>query len=179
MLTLTIPARQYFDERTQRFVDTSEYVLELEHSLVSLSKWESKWEKPFLGKNEHTIEQTIDYIRCMTLNEVSPEAYTLLDDALVREVVAYMEQKMTATFFNATSANKPSNEIITAEIIYYWMVSSQVPFECQYWHLNRLMTLLRVISQKNNPGKKMSKAEVLARNRQLNAERRAQMKTSG
>lgn len=179
MLTITIPARKHYDERSNRFIETPEYVIDLEHSLFSLSKWEEKWEKPFLGKEEKTAEETVDYIRAMTLTpNVPAEAYSQIDDDIVRQVSAYMDRKMTATWFS-NQDNKPSREIVTAELLYYYMVSGNVPFETQYWHLNKLMTLLRVIAQKNNPGKKMSRAEILQRNRALNEQRKAQMKTAG
>lgn len=179
MLKIVIPGMELFDERTQEFIYYSDEVIELEHSLVSISKWESYWNKPFLGKDEKSPEQVIDYIRCMTVTEnVDEELYGRLTERNVSEISEYINAPMTATTFSDLGS-KPSREIITSEIIYYWMVSYNIPFECQYWHLNRLLALIKVCNIKNNPPKKMSKQEVMERNKRLNAERRAKMNTTG
>lgn len=179
MLELIVPGREFFDEEKNEFVTSKATHLTLEHSLISLSKWESKWEKPFLS-SEKTTPETIDYIRCMTLTQnVDPIVYSSLTDDNVKDVIAYIEAKMTATTITNKEGRGPKGEIVTAEIIYYWMVTLNIPFECQKWHLNRLLTLIEVCSIKNQPSKKMSKNEILKHNRELNAARRARHKTRG
>lgn len=180
MLTVKVPlSDELFDNSTQQFVDGETFELQLEHSLVSLSKWESFFEKPFLGPEEKTFEETMWYIEAMTMTpDVPPDVYRKLSQQNMDEITKYVDAKMTATWFKA-EASKRQTEIITAEIIYYWMISLNIPFECQYWHFNRLMTLVQVINQKNAPEKKLSRAELAARNRQLNAERKAKLGTSG
>lgn len=180
MLRLTIPAVEQWDEEKMEFISTKETTLQLEHSLVSLSKWESKWQKPFYSKVERTMDEIIDYVKCMTITKNVPdEVYMYMTRDNVNEVSAYIENPMTATTFSDQNAKKGSNEQITAEIIYYWMVSLQIPMECERWHLNRLITLIRVCSIKNAPPKKMSKQEIMNRNRSLNAARRQQFNTKG
>lgn len=180
MLQITIPAVEQWDENKQEFVFTKEQTLQLEHSLVSLSKWESKWCKAFLTKQDKTIEETLDYIRCMTLTQnVNPEIYQYLTNGNIDEVNRYIEAPMTATYFSEDNASKTSREQITAELIYYWMISLNIPFECQKWHLNRLLTLIKVCNIKNQPPKKRSKNEIMSRNAALNAARRKQSNTKG
>ncbi|WP_289307875.1 hypothetical protein [uncultured Phocaeicola sp.] len=181
MLQITIPSRDdLWDESKGEFVTSKEQKLVLEHSLVSLSKWESKWCKPFLSKQEKTTEETIDYIRCMTLTQnVDPEVYNFLTDDNIRDVNAYIEAPMTATWFSNSNTGKQNREQITAELVYYWMIALNIPFECQKWHLNRLLTLIRVCEVKNSPPKKMSRRELLNRNAALNAARRKQLNSKG
>lgn len=180
MLELTIPASEVYDERISEFVRTEETVLRLEHSLASLSKWESEWEKPFMSKEEKTTEETLGYIRAMSLDaNTPPEVFHSLSNEHLKQINEYIEAKMSATWFNEKPQANRSREIITAEVIYYWMISMNIPLECENWHLNRLFTLIKVINQKNAPAKKMSKSELIARNRELNAERKAKLKTTG
>lgn len=179
MLTITIPAAEAWDEIKQEFVYTQEITLDLEHSLVSLSKWESKWQKAFLSSKNKTDEEILDYIRCMTITpNVNPNAYSYLTADNIKTINSYIEAPMTATVFSDRN-NKPSREIITAELIYYWLIALNIPFECQYWHLNRLLTLVKVCNIKNSPKKKMSKRDVMSRNAALNAARRKQLNTTG
>ncbi len=179
MLRITVPMRESFNEATNEFVYYPEETLELEHSLVSISKWEGKWHKPFLSSSEKSLEEILDYIQCMCLHEPDDiDIFNRLSKDNIIAINAYLDDPMTATTFNDTQ-KKGNREIITSEIIYYWMVAHNIPFECQHWHLNRLLTLIRVCNVKNSPEKKMSKQEILARNKQLNAERRKQLNTKG
>ena len=179
MLQLTIPSIEQWDEVNERFVWTKEYTLQLEHSLVSLSKWESRWHKPFLSREERTIEESIDYIRCMTITQnVEPEAYKFITSENIKAVTDYIAEPMTATTFHDEKKGV-NREIITAEVIYYWMVALQIPFECQKWHLNKLIALIKVCEVKNQPPKKMSKKETMSRNAALNAARRRSLNSKG
>ena len=180
MLQITIPATELWDEQKQKFIYTKEQTLSLEHSLVSLSKWESKWHKPFLSKTEKTVDETIDYIRCMTLTQnVKPEVYLGLTADNITQVNAYIEDSMTATFFSEDTSGKRSREVVTSELIYYWMIALNIPVKFEKWHLNRLLTLIRVCNIKNSPPKKYSKGEIMRRNAALNAARKKQLGTKG
>jgi len=177
MLTLVVPETELFDEVRNEFIFVKEQKLTLEHSLLSLSKWESKWHKPFLSKKEKTREETLDYLRCMTINSVDEEVYACLTPKMIERVDAYIGDSMTATTFS--DKKRPSHETITAELIYYWMVALNIPFECQKWHLNRLLTLVEVCSIKNQPPKKMSPRAIMQRNAALNASRRKALHSKG
>lgn len=180
MLTINIPAREFFDEETQTFLTTKEQTLQLEHSLISISKWESKWQKPFLSMNEKkTSEETIDYIKCMTITKnVDPNVYNYLSKDLINKINKYIESPMTATTFSDNTKGR-SREIITSELIYYWMISLNIPMECQQWHINKLLTLIRVCNVKNTPPKKMSRKEIANRYASLNAARRSKLHSKG
>lgn len=180
MLQIVVPATEQFNELTQEFISTKEQTLQLEHSLVSLSKWESKWCKPFLSKIEKTDEETIDYIKCMTLTQnVNPNVYRALTFSNIKEINNYIESPMTATRFSNEKQSGGNREIITSELIYYWMIALNIPMECQKWHLNRLLALIKVCNIKNQPAKKMSKREIMSRNASLNAARRQKLNSKG
>lgn len=181
MLKITIPGAEMWDEAKQEFIYTKPQSLALEHSLLSISKWESKWHKPYLTDKDKTFEETIDYIRCMTVTpNVDQSAYDGLTTDNVNSISEYIKDPMSATTFRKTeSDNHIGGEQITAELIYYYMVALNIPFECEKWHLNRLITLIRVCSIKNQPPKKMSKAEIMRRNAELNAERKKKLNTKG
>lgn len=180
MLQITIPGIELWDESREIFTQTKEQTLQLEHSLVSLSKWESKWGKAFLSKQEKTYEETIDYIKCMTITQnVDPNVYNCLSKSIIDKITEYIEAPMTATYFSKEQSSGNSREQVTSELIYYWMIALNIPFECQKWHLNRLLTLIRVCNIKNQPPKKMSKRAIMSRNAAINAARRKQLNTKG
>lgn len=182
MLQITIPATEKWDEVKEEFVYSKAYTIRLEHSLVSLSKWESAYCRPFLSKNKMTIMESIDYIRFMTLTQnVPPEAYYNITEDNMRAIEAYIDAPMTATWFSKEEKNKalPSRRVITAELIYSWMISLNIPLEWEKRHLNRLLALIKVCNIESQPPKKRSKRDLLTRNRELNAERRKRLNTSG
>lgn len=180
MLQLQIALEdESYDEDRKEFIESAVFTLRLEHSLVSLSKWESHFEKPFLNGKEKTEEETLWYIQAMAIDDqIPPEVFSRLSQANVDAIDAYISAKMTATWF-ADSKEKPNREVITAEIVYYWMISLNIPFECEHWHFNRLLTLIKVCNAKNAPEKNLTKQELAARNRKLNEERKRKYKTSG
>lgn len=181
MLQITIPSSEKWDEVKQEFVNTEGRTLQLEHSLVSISKWEAKWHKPFLANQEKTIEETQDYVRCMTLTQnVDPQVYCNLTNANIQTINQYIQDSMTATWFQKNYGGRGTvRETVTSELIYYWMITLNIPFECQKWHLNRLLTLIRVCNVKNSPRKKMSRKQLLSENRALNEARRKRLNTKG
>lgn len=180
MLELRLKGREFYNERTGEFVALKDTTLKLEHSLISLSKWESKWHKPFLGNEQKTTEEMLDYIRCMTISQnVDQSAYLMLTQDDMKQIEEYMANEMTATSFHEDRHARGSRRIITSEVIYSWMVSLQIPFECEKWHLNRLLTLIRVCNVENSPKKKMKGKDILKQNSQLNEARRKMMNTKG
>jgi hypothetical protein len=180
MLQITIPARELWDETRNEFVYRKEQTLQLEHSLVSLSKWESKWCKAFLSKKDKTYEETIDYIKCMTLTQnVSPDTYKYLTEDNFAQIEKYITAPMTATVFSEYGLVKNGSQVVTSEVIYYWMIALNIPPEYQKWHLNRLLTLIRVCNIKNQPPKKRSSRDIMSRNAALNAKRRKQLNSKG
>lgn len=180
MFQITVPAKELWDENKGEFIEIEETVLKMEHSLVSISKWESYWCKPFLSREEKTREEIIDYIRFMTTTpDVDPIIYTCLSNENIEQINKYIEAPMTATYISEAKSGRPSREQITSELIYYWMIALNIPFECQNWHINRLLTLIRVCNIKNQPQKKMSRREIASRNAALNAERRKRLNTKG
>ena len=181
MLKIEVPiSPEGWDEIKEEFVEPEVKVLQLEHSLVSLSKWESRWNKPFLTKQEKTEAELLDYIKCMTLTQnVDPEVYTRLSRENIIEINKYIEAPMTATYFSEDKSSGGGREQVTSELIYYWMIALNIPVEFEKWHLNRLLTLIKVCNIKNQPPKKRSRAEIMSRNAALNASRRKQFNTKG
>lgn len=180
MLQITVPGVELYDEKNEEFIYTEERTLQLEHSLVSLSKWESKWCKPFISKDNKTTEEVVDYVRCMTITQnVEPDVYTRITEQQYDEIERYINAPMTATTFKEGRLGKKSGGIVTNEIIYYWMVSLGISKEYEEWHLNRLLTLIRVCNEKNAPQKKMSRSEIMKNNAALNAARRQKLNSKG
>ena len=181
MLQLQVPiTNEYYDEKNEVFIEPKYITLQLEHSLVSLSKWESKWNRAFFSKREKTPEEIVDYIKCMTITQnVKPEVYEHMSRDNIIQIQNYIEAPMSATYFAEDKNGKINRESVTSELIYYWMIALNIPFECQKWHLNRLLTLIRVCNVKNQPAKKMSKRDIMRRNSALNAARRNQLNTRG
>lgn len=179
MLEITIP-KTYFDQEKQEFITLNSTTIKLEYSLLSISKWEAKWKKPFLSRDTKTYEETVDFIRCMTLTQnVNPIVYENLSKEILDEVGKYINDPMTATTINHQNG-KRSREIVTSELVYYWMVALQIPFDpCEKWHFNRLMTLIEVTSIKNQPPKKMGKKKTAQSNAAINAARRARLGSKG
>lgn len=179
MLTIKIPDSEYFDESTQKFIPVKGCTLNLEHSLISISKWESKWCKPFLTKDPMTQEQYRDYIVCMSLTPIDPIVLLALTPENIETINTYIDAPMTATTFSNTNT-KQSKEVITSEILYYRMIIHNIPIECQKWHLNRLLTLIRICDIKSSGKKpKGNKSATLSHYAQLNAARRARFNSKG
>lgn len=181
MLSITIPAIEGWDEKSEQFTILAEEVtLMMEHSLVSVSKWESKWCKPFLTKEDKTSRELMDYIKFMTLNKnVDPSVFNRLTEDNINDINKYIDAPMTATTFSADPNKKKSRERVTSEIIYYWMIALNIPFECQRWHLNRLLTLIRVCNIKNTPSKKKRSSDTASRWAAINDARTKKLNTRG
>ena len=180
MLELVIPSHEFFDEGKSEFIIKKGKTIQVEHSLVSVSKWEAKWQTQFLTKREKTIEETIDYIKCMCITQNVPEeVFDNLTNENIDTITKYIAAPMTATSFNDNKKENQSRETITSEILYYWMISYNIPIKCEKWHLNRLIALIRVCDFKNAPPKKMSKSEIMRRNKELNEQRKKQYNTNG
>ena len=183
VLHIKVPAQEFYDESNNEFIELPEQTLTMEHSLISISKWEAKWKKPYLSKAvKKTREETFDYLRCMTVypTNVNPLVYRALTKENIAEIVDYIENPMTATTIHHYERVTPKKEILTSELIYYYMIAQNIPVEFEKWHINRLLTLIEVCAIKNNPkGKKMSKSAIAKQNRALNNARRAKYKTRG
>ena len=179
MLEIEVKGGEFVNESTMEFFYPEPETLKLEHNLLSLAKWEAKWKKPFLSMKPHTAEEQLDYIRCMTINDVDPLIYRRLNIDDLKKIRDYMADPMTATTFSKDDRHRPNREVMTAELFYYQMTALNIPFECETWHLNRLMTLIRVCAIKNAPPKKMSKSEAARRRAQLNSERRQRSGSTG
>lgn len=181
MLTITVPDTELWDEKTNTFISIKETTLQLEHSLVSMSKWESHWCKPFMTKEDKTQTEITDYIQCMTLNKnIDLNVYRCLSTTNKKAIEDYINAPMTASFVRDDgNKNQINREQITSELIYYWMITLGIPFECQKWHLNRLIMLIRICERKNTPSKKHSARELMSRNAALNAARRRKTGSRG
>lgn len=180
MIKITIPDQEIWNNNTNTFSILKGATICLEHSLVSISKWESKHHKPFLSKDQKTKEEIIDYIKCMTLTQnINDDVYSIITNKNIEEVTKYIEDPMTATVISNNNNSHKNSQKITSELIYYWLVAYQIPFECQKWNLNRLFVLINICNEKNKPPKKYSKKELMSRNAALNEARRKKLGTSG
>ena len=178
MLKIRIPEAEFYDEDLNEFVQTKSYDLTLEHSLLSVSKWESKWKKPFLTNDKKSSEETLDYIRCMTLTQNIPsDAYFAIPDNELKRIADYINDPMSATTFSGDEP--PSRQILTSELIYYSMFAAGIPIDCQKWHLNRLLALMRIFGIKSQTAKKMPTSKILSQNAAINAARRAKLGSTG
>lgn len=178
MLEVMIKGKEMWDENSEEFVNVKPTTLRLEHSLVSISKWESKWKIPFLDDKPKTAEQSIDYIKCMTLNQnVDDSVYYAIDSETMQKIDEYIGSDRTATWFNEPPS-RGGKRVVTSELVYYFMIAYNIPFECQKWHFSRLMTLIKVCKIETSDSK-MSRSEVLRQNRAMNAARRKAMRTKG
>lgn len=179
MLTITIDGDEFFDEATNTFSTLGDLRINLEHSLLSISKWESKFEKPFLSNSQKTTVEILEYIKFMIVDPVEDSILQRLSTKNFNDINAYIESKQSATTFNNLTKSTGRQEVITSELIYYWMVAFEIPFSCESWHLNRLFSLIQICNIKNSSQKKMSKNDIAARNRELNAQRKARLGTTG
>jgi hypothetical protein len=180
MLNIIIKGTELFDESTNSFITTEDVVLELEHSLLAMSKWESKFLKPFLTNSDKTSEEILWYIRCMVItNNFNENSILGISQENIIEINEYINSPQSATTFGKMPESRGRGEIITSELVYYWMIAFNIPFSCESWHINRLFSLIRICNIKNAPQKKMGRNELAARNRELNAQRKAQFNTSG
>lgn len=180
MLRIIIEGEEVFDEETSTFDTVNDVTVEFEHSLLSLSKWESKYQKPFLNSSEKTGEELFGYIQEMIITpDLDPDVLYRLSQKNIDCIQEYIDSKQSATTFGNMPERRGPGEVITSELIYYWMVTFNIPFECETWHLNRLFSLIRICNIKNSKPKKMSRNELAQRNRELNAERRKKLGTTG
>lgn len=180
MLRINIPPFEIFNPATNQFSYIKGQTLQLEHSLVSISKWEAKWHKPFLSREDKTNEEILDYISAMTITQnVDPVVYAGINNEILNQVTEYINDSHTATWFRDDNQNSHNREVITSEVIYWWMIALNIPPEYQKWHLNRLLTLIRVCNEKNTPAKKMSRKDLARRNRSLNEARKKALNTHG
>lgn len=181
MLVIQVPDTELWDEEREEFIYRKSYTLQLEHSLVSISKWESKWHKAFLGKRKKTDEESLDYIKCMTIGQNVPtDVYQRLSRENVDDILAYINDPMTSVHFPENSTGEMKfKDVVTSEVIYNWMIVLHIPIECQKWHLNRLLALIRVYEMKNVPKKKRSRSEILRSNAEINERRLKEWNTKG
>lgn len=179
MLEISVPAKEFYDETNQVFVYTRPTVLQLEHSLISVSRWESKWKKPFLSDKDKTVAETLDYIRCMTINgHVDPNVYMALSAEDQKKISEYISDEQTATKIYRMKEAPAPKRTITSELVYSWMVMYNIPFECQKWHFSRLLKLIEVL-EVNTSNQKMSRGETMRSNAALNRARRAKLHSKG
>lgn len=180
MIKVVVPDMEYYDERTETFENVKGCVLKLEHSLISISKWEAKWKKPYLVNEQRTNDEFLDYVRCMTINHVEDKrVYRYISYVDMNRIKEYIADPMTATTFSETIKMPHMRERVTSELIYYWMIYNNIPFEAEKWHISRLLTLIRICSIKGQQPKKMSQREQMNYNSSLNKARRAKYHTKG
>lgn len=180
MIRIVIEGIEVFNDEDQTFDTIDGAVLDLEHSLISLSKWESKHQKPFLSSGERTREEVFDYLKAMIVTpNVDPDVLNHCSPEDLESIQKYIDSTQSATTFGTMPERRGPGEVITSELIYYWMVAYSIPSEYQYWHLNRLFALIRICNIKNSKPTKVSRTEIAKRNREINEQRKAQYNTSG
>ena len=179
MLRIIVPGGEYYDSSKQEFLYSKDTELQMEHSLISVSKWESRWHKAYNTKREKTAEELLDYFKCMTINRVDQEVYDRLTTKNIEDIINYINEPMTAVYFPVHEDQRGSGDVVTSEVLYYYMVTLGIPFECEKWHLNRLIALIEVCSIKTASPKKMSKSQIARRNSKINAARRKMNKSKG
>lgn len=179
MLRIIVPGGEYYDSSKQEFLYSKDTELQMEHSLISVSKWESRWHKAYNTKREKTAEELLDYFKCMTINRVDQEVYDRLTTKNIEDIINYINEPMTAVYFSTHEDPRGSGDVVTSEVLYYYMITLGIPFECEKWHLNRLIALIEVCSIKTASPKKMSKSQIARRNSQINAARRKMNKSKG
>ena len=179
MLRIIVPGGEYYDSSKQEFLYSKDTELQMEHSLISVSKWESRWHKAYNTNREKTAEELLDYFKCMTINRVDQEVYDRLTTKNIEDIINYINEPMTAVYFPAHEDQRGSGDVVTSEVLYYYMVTLGIPFECEKWHLNRLIALIEVCSIKTASPKKMSKSQIARRNSKINAARRKMNKSKG
>lgn len=181
MLRIIVPGGEYYDEQAQQFVYPKDVELQMEHSLISVSKWEARHHKAYNTKRKKTAEELLDYFKCMTINRVDPSVYDRLTAKNIEDIINYINEPMTAVYFPdyGDSNGSASKDTVTSELLYYYMITLGIPFECEKWHLNKLMALIEVCAMKNKPAKTMSAGQVARRNAKLNAARRRAHNTKG
>lgn len=180
MLELILPGGELYDEKKGQFIIVKPQAVRLEHSLIAISKWEAFYKKPFLTRGRKSVSESVYYIQCMTLTSgVDPLVYNFVDSSTLAKVAKYIDDPMSATRVRERQNGPPNREVMTSEVIYYYMIAFNIPMECQKWHLNRLITLIRVCGIKSQPGKKMNSRQVMTQNRELNELRKKQLNTTG
>lgn len=179
MLEITVPENEIYNSTTNTFVTVPSCVITLEHSLISVAKWESKWRIPYLSAKKRTGRQELDYIRCMAVGPVKDKhVFEVLSAENISQIREYIDEPMTATTF--TKSERPaSKDVVTSEVLYCRMFANNIPMECQKWHLNRLLTLIRVCDASAGPRQKMTKRQTATRYAEQNALRRAKYNTRG
>ena len=181
MLRIVIKDEELWDEEKEEFVDGEVVAtLDLEHSLLSLSKWESKYQKPFLSTMDKSTEEMIGYLKAMVVTpNADLDALYKCSQENINQIQEYIDSPQSATTFGLMPERRGPGEVITAELIYYWMIAFTIPVEFENWHLNRLFALIRICNIKNQKPKKMGRHEIAQRNRSLNEQRKAALGTKG
>jgi hypothetical protein len=180
MLRIVIEGEEHYNEETETFETVGDVVVELEHSLLSLSKWESEYQKPFLSAGDKTSEEILGYLKAMVVTpNVDPDVLHHCSQQVMDQIQKYIDSSQSATTFGMMPERRGPGEVITSELIYYWLVAFNIPFEVEVWHLNRLFSLIRICNVKNSKQKKVSRRELAERNAAINAKRRAELGTSG
>lgn len=180
MITIDLGTLEYYDSEKNEFVYEEGGKVRFEYSLKMLYEWEGKWKKAFLKGNKNlTTEEAVDFYIMMALDPIDKKFMT---GEAMETLSKYVNDPQTATTFadGQNGNTSPSKgKIFTSEELYAMMITSNVPLDFENRNLNRLITILRVISVQNTPPKKMSKNDIYRQNAALNAERKARLNTKG